>query len=644
MTACQETGEWITENIVTPTERFVEEAVERCKEVSEWIERNVRRRVERDRHRREKKCRKEKCKWYLACLNKLVCWFVTIVERVIEYVVEVVGEWVVKTVCEIVMQTVKIIVDVVTTVTRFVVTGMVCLVTGNWQGALDSVIDFWFDIVGIVESIGVLFEIGFKAVSDFLEITSRFVRDLGEWFGPVGRVIFGTAAGAIDGARQLVDAAGDIIAGAFELITGVARLDFCAASAGLVWGLANGIGKAVPASITIGLLGAPRGIRDSFFDDIARERVRDMFNERFGEFVISDTDITVADRLADSANLDSRTWGVPWTIRPRRLTIPSRSDAINLREMHTADNDFNLYHIAGYAPIWRGNGCFLGYRWQVVYPGTNRRVRVAELRRYINEGRNETVEFEMVSMNSRVFEKNLNTAKRKFRTVGLDFNIEPQETMPVRAVATGGDEFVFSQTWLQDNGGECLRGTDPNTCRTGAESFLNRHDLGESHCVQPAISVFQYEKGNFGLAGVVWPWYDLPTDPDPVQEADNAYIETVYQRDKPTGATYRDSRPDVATGYVLAHELGHAFGLQHEGHNSLHYIMFVPSGEQEWNGEFLKMLTEFLLLGGEPRFTLDDVVRVWEWIVLVAPDCLPEPQLEENRVELLPDMERLRRG
>jgi hypothetical protein len=87
-----------------------------------------------------------------------------------------------------------------------------------------------------------------------------------------------------------------------------------------------------------------------------------------------------------------------------------------------------------------------------------------------------------------------------------------------------------------------------------------------------------------------------------------------------SGLVHRDRRPTEFLKYVLIHECGHYFSLIHDGHDGLDKIMYSPveNGWWSWN-----LILEFLVWSGEPRFTLDDGKKVWDFLIDTVP-CLPE--------------------
>lgn len=82
------------------------------------------------------------------------------------------------------------------------------------------------------------------------------------------------------------------------------------------------------------------------------------------------------------------------------------------------------------------------------------------------------------------------------------------------------------------------------------------------------------------------------------------------------GVLHRDTFPPYFSEIVLAHELGHHFGLAHAGHDGLQNIMFAT--EQDWwDGGMWKYWSE-----GEASFTARDVQDVWRFVVHRLPHLI----------------------
>lgn len=82
------------------------------------------------------------------------------------------------------------------------------------------------------------------------------------------------------------------------------------------------------------------------------------------------------------------------------------------------------------------------------------------------------------------------------------------------------------------------------------------------------------------------------------------------------GVLHRDTFPPYFSKIVLAHELGHHFGLAHGGHDGLQNIMFAT--EQDWwNGGMWRYWSD-----GGPVFTARDVEDVWRFVVHRLPHLI----------------------
>ncbi len=141
MTICTEIGRWIEENIEEPLERFFEAWLELCEEIRRWVEEEIRRPIEVWREQQERRCREEKCYWLCLCCNKLICWFITTLVKVIEWVIEIVGEWLVETICKLVAIIIRVIVMVIVTILKWIVIAIICILEAlcaaiMWAAAL----------------------------------------------------------------------------------------------------------------------------------------------------------------------------------------------------------------------------------------------------------------------------------------------------------------------------------------------------------------------------------------------------------------------------------------------------------------------------------------------------------------------------
>ena len=96
-----------------------------CKEIQEWIEEQVEKPIETWENQQEKRCREEECNWWMLCLNKLFCWLVWVLVKVIRWVVVTVGKWVTRVVCEIVNVVLDVIGWIVTLILAIPIIGYI---------------------------------------------------------------------------------------------------------------------------------------------------------------------------------------------------------------------------------------------------------------------------------------------------------------------------------------------------------------------------------------------------------------------------------------------------------------------------------------------------------------------------------------
>lgn len=82
------------------------------------------------------------------------------------------------------------------------------------------------------------------------------------------------------------------------------------------------------------------------------------------------------------------------------------------------------------------------------------------------------------------------------------------------------------------------------------------------------------------------------------------------------GVFHRDTYPPYFSKFVLAHEIGHHFGLAHAGHAGVQNIMY--SSEQAW----LDWGVAKWYYQGEPDFQPEDFEHVWRFLIKKLPHVL----------------------
>src|SRR5262249_38495388 len=89
---------------------------------------------------------------------------------------------------------------------------------------------------------------------------------------------------------------------------------------------------------------------------------------------------------------------------------------------------------------------------------------------------------------------------------------------------------------------------------------------------------------------------------------------------KASSCIHRDKWPHYIWRYVLAHEIGHYFGLCHYGHDGFQNIMFTLDKDADLN--FFDPGELKFYYNSEPEFTLSDGRNVWRFIVKQLRCCL----------------------
>ncbi len=116
-----------------------------CSEVQEWVEEQVEQPIEEWENRQEERCREEECNWWMLCLNKLFCWLVWVVVKVVRWVVVTVGKWVTRVVCE----TANFVLDVVGFIVELILS--IPIIGGIIRTILNWVTEIVWRLVGLID-------------------------------------------------------------------------------------------------------------------------------------------------------------------------------------------------------------------------------------------------------------------------------------------------------------------------------------------------------------------------------------------------------------------------------------------------------------------------------------------------------------
>lgn len=568
MSACREVRKWVTENILVPVTEVITEAQEKCEEVGEWIEENVEQQVEQQIEQAHEEC--SDWPWPIDWICSVVVAIVTIIVTVIVTVVK----WVVKIVCQIVTVVVGIVVTYIVRVVSWIVTFVVCVFSEPVE-ALKSLgdlwnihLDLWID--GPYSLVDTLLGDVIGIADDLGHILDLVADKLG-WLG----VLLGVLKGFVDMFREFVSIIRDVVKGAKDVVLGVLDGNLCRILRGGI-DLLTGLGRGVLAT-GFGVLWPVRaggwvagGVRDS----VHQRNVQDIVNETIDE--------AFKDQEARRRRSRSKVIaGLRFDVDARRMYLSSENRDLDLKTLHD-EGVIDLYALAGYP-----SACGRTTReseGEVVYAGTNLKVSLMDIGAYLQDGPGSVAEFHVFGFTRARMREHLEVAQRKAATLGLRLRYTTGDTQ------TSDPRHVPLQASVNDH----------TVQRALFAAWFGRTGVNDDLSRIPAVGHFRYpDLTELGLAS------SAPRE---------------------SGVTWRNRAPDWTFRFVLIHEFGHYWGLAHEnrqrGQRTIDEIMWKRTGGPQGSDLGGWAIPEYALLGGEPRFTLDDVRTTWEWITTDGADSL----------------------
>ncbi|MES2143576.1 MAG: hypothetical protein V4516_04285 [Pseudomonadota bacterium] len=124
-----------------------------CKEVQDWIEEQVEKPIETWENQQEQRCRNEPCNWWTLCLNKLFCWLVWVLVKIVRIVLVTIGKWVVRVVCTVVNFVLDVIGFVIGLILAIPIIGGIIRTVLNWLTEIIwraiGLLDFGLSLIGI---------------------------------------------------------------------------------------------------------------------------------------------------------------------------------------------------------------------------------------------------------------------------------------------------------------------------------------------------------------------------------------------------------------------------------------------------------------------------------------------------------------
>jgi hypothetical protein len=118
--------------------------------MQDWVETQVEQPIETWENQQEQRCRDEPCNWWTLCLNKLFCWLVWVLVKVVRFVLVTVGKWVARIVCTVV----NFILDVAAFLVELILS--IPIIGGLIRTVLNWVTEVVWRIVGLVDFLGSL--------------------------------------------------------------------------------------------------------------------------------------------------------------------------------------------------------------------------------------------------------------------------------------------------------------------------------------------------------------------------------------------------------------------------------------------------------------------------------------------------------
>jgi hypothetical protein len=123
---CQEIGQWITDNVETPLNKWYTTAVQQCTDAQYWVEER-RKELEDWVHQFETRCAEQECNWWCLCCNKWFCWIVDVLLRVLIVIIELIEHFI-AAVCTLLVTIIWVVLSVLVQILKWVVLSVVCLI------------------------------------------------------------------------------------------------------------------------------------------------------------------------------------------------------------------------------------------------------------------------------------------------------------------------------------------------------------------------------------------------------------------------------------------------------------------------------------------------------------------------------------
>lgn len=440
--------------------------------------------------------------------------------------------------------------------------------------------------------------------------------------GAVANVVLGVVKGAVQAVQDGFGFVFDFVRNVGSLANAILHLD----PAGIIADLGNiaiNVGQAVVWVVRVGT-GAYFGaaVSDYFMRDRALDFIRTLIIQEFGQ--------KEAEDILRKLGRGTVHFGLPITASARIMCADS--DSFPFVELHNNDT-LDLFALAGLLSFksFRINR----ERTRVVRVDANGNdmwylpVHRYAIRSFLNSG-GTSMRLRAYAMEAAAAGRAMRTARKKFKKLCIDVGWDTPFHFPTfqqfnTQPCTSRQEFRFFDGGTLDD----ARWFAVNTPRDGRT---------EQDGTPLGIGIFGYADGKNGLAtgrrikrsqdsSAVCGPHDITnaciTDITRLRsnfmslDSDRDGVDDLPDDACGCGCTWRDTYPPYFSRLVLAHELGHYFGLAHAGHDGVHTIMFSKAENQILGGGSWR-----LWLHGDPNFVEEDVEHAWRFVVKKMPHVL----------------------
>jgi hypothetical protein len=276
--------------------------------------------------------------------------------------------------------------------------------------------------------------------------------------------------------------------------------------------------------------------------------------------------------------------------------------------------DFDLYALAGllsFDSFSIGRGRTLVRRIDFTGQPALLPVNRAVLGRFLN---GEDIRLQILALTPAALNDAQRVARRAFERMGIQLDWNDEFDIPTLGRMTT-HEITTAEEYRLDLSRQGRYFTDSGL-----------KDPAEAECPVVALAAFRYALNSKGEEGFGQAsgrsGLDATLDDEPtglVDRTDRCGAGVDRGLGEGSGVVYRDFFSPYVARYVLAHELGHYFGLCHLGHDGLQNLMYSRAG----GSEALDWGLVRYYLHSEPRFTHEDAKNVWRFVVTEIPGCLP---------------------